>query len=1150
MPRSIAILLFGMHRSGTSAFAGFLNESGIPMGSQLMPPAFDNPRGFYEDERIVAFNEKILNILGQSWEAIEAIPKNWIAIQQIQALQREATTFIQTEFDNIPLFALKDPRFSLTLPFWQQIFQQLSIEVKQYILVRHPYEVANSLFKRNQIPKATAISLWLKYMLDAVAFCQLENTQWISFESVIHQPNIVLASLDTVVKDKGKKSNTIAKSFIQQELRHHHAKQAIKEPLLKESYALFQQLIKNKNQATLTELIAFRQSPEYKEWIPTIDLLASLSIDYGNGFMEYPPLKQRISLDTQEITFDLVNQKNAAPIRFRLTFANQLVALKLAYISWKTAAGQSIKIDNFTTNALIAFEQDYVFSKTGFIEFYPILNGPKIQQISAELTYQKLGVWAETAIPEIHQAIKKANFNLGIENGIKITSAKQQKANKSSFWVAFLKTGLSSPIIFLKNINVTNFNTLRKALLNEPPTLILNNLKKKLFNNSTNGNNWQQEAPSTEIAQSDQLLRGITEILKEPIAHLPKQKKLGQVLYFSTYLPDFDTSSGGKRATRYLALLAEEIEVFVYTLGEQPTKYVDKLTAAGIQVLPQMDYVQLKEEVPILKAIICSTYTAFSAVSILAAQYPNAQLIVDTVDVHWIRERRSIGLIDGYTKENVAKNKAIEIAVYQQADSIWAVTEEDKKTILAEIPSAKVAIISNVHQPVVKTFIDNGKYTLLFIGSYKHEPNIAAAQLLALTIFPKIKAAIKEAELIIAGAYAPKAIADLGQLPSVTFKGFVEEKEMGTLYKNTFLSISPLLAGAGIKGKICEAIAFATPVVTTAIGNEGINLVHEIDGLIGPVEDLAPIITKALKRGYDFERMTQGATQKLAGLVGPLAVKRHLLEAFFPTVSICIVTWNGLGLLKKCIASIIENTHYPNYQILVYSNACTDGTVAYLKELAVNNDNVTPIFATTNEVFVKPNNKMMRFFPKNDVILLNNDTEVMTNWLLELHRAAYASKKIGIAGSKILYPDGRLQEYGAELYAHGGGQNIGKGENPNQVLYQVPKVTGYVSGCAMYIKRSTIDKIGFFDERFHPCYYEDSDYCYTAAEQDIQTVVTPYSIIYHKEGATAGQNTDAGFKRYQAINRDKFIKKHIGKNNGIDWGNRQLSRNKSDRRGV
>ena len=163
------------------------------------------------------------------------------------------------------------------------------------------------------------------------------------------------------------------------------------------------------------------------------------------------------------------------------------------------------------------------------------------------------------------------------------------------------------------------------------------------------------------------------------------------------------------------------------------------------------------------------------------------------------------------------------MCIRDRADSVWAVTEVDKKAILEAIPSAKVNIISNVHQPEISIFADNGKKTLLFFGSYKHEPNISAVKILAQTIFPKVKAIFPNAQLIIAGANAPKEIIELGQLSGVIYKGFIEEADLANLYKDAFLVVAPLLAGAGIKGKICEAIAFRTPVITTPIG---LSLIH------------------------------------------------------------------------------------------------------------------------------------------------------------------------------------------------------------------------------------------------------------------------------------------------------------------------------------
>jgi GT2 family glycosyltransferase len=363
----------------------------------------------------------------------------------------------------------------------------------------------------------------------------------------------------------------------------------------------------------------------------------------------------------------------------------------------------------------------------------------------------------------------------------------------------------------------------------------------------------------------------------------------------------------------------------------------------------------------------------------------------------------------------------------------------------------------------------------------------------------------------------------------VQFRGYVEEGEMDDLYKEVALTVSPLLAGAGIKGKICESIAYMTPVVTNDIGNEGINLKHEEEGLIVPVASMAAILIKALRRDYNFAEMTVKAQEKLFKLVGPKVVQEAIVHSIFPKISVCIVTWNGIAMLKKCIESIEKHTVYPNYKIIVYSNACTDGTTDYLKKLSSKNKKIIPILATENEVFVRPNNKMMQLFPEEDIVLLNNDVYVTPNWLYALYKTAYGSSKYGVAGAKILYPDGSLQEFGAEIYKDGTGQNIGKGDNPDLKRYTEEKEVGYVSGCAMYIKRSTIQKIGVFDEQFHPCYFEDSDYCYRAKEYGLKTAVSPNSIVYHEEGATAGTDSGSGFKQYQEINKAKFLAKHKSK---------------------
>ena len=422
---------------------------------------------------------------------------------------------------------------------------------------------------------------------------------------------------------------------------------------------------------------------------------------------------------------------------------------------------------------------------------------------------------------------------------------------------------------------------------------------------------------------------------------------------------------------------------------------------------------------------------------------------------------------------------------------------------------------------------DSGTNDMLFFGGFNHYPNISAVKTIANEILPEVRKKIPDAQLIIAGANAPEEVIELGYLEGVIYKGFIEEEEIDQLYKDSFLAVAPLLAGAGIKGKICESIAFRTPVATNSIGNEGVNLVNLEDALISDDNNgLSSLIVRAMNREFNLGSFTEKAQIKLQSIVGPAGVKSNMVNSIMPEISICIVTWNRIDLLQRCIESIEGNTVYPSYKILVHSNGCNDGTQEYLSAAATLNPRIVPILSKTNEVFVLPNNNMMKMFPDNDVVLVNNDVYVTKGWLTNLYNAAYENSDIGIAGSKILYPDDTLQEFGSELYEDGTGRNIGKWDDPNKDDYKRIRRVGYVSGCSMYIKRATINKIGVFDEQFHPCYCEDSDYCYTAWENGLETVVTPESIIYHDEGGTSGTDEESGFKAYQKVNFEKFLTKH------------------------
>ena len=612
-----------------------------------------------------------------------------------------------------------------------------------------------------------------------------------------------------------------------------------------------------------------------------------------------------------------------------------------------------------------------------------------------------------------------------------------------------------------------------------------------------------------------------------PYFEAEEDKHKMTILYAAPQMPNFDESSGGKRAYLMLKLLAEQYNVICYSTRISKQSHRDALESLGIRVINNLEPQHVIEKVDNIDVIIAAWYFSYYEIKPIIQHFSTAKFIVDSVDIHWVREERSIGNWDGISIDKQQENKLHEIEVYSKADIIWVVSEEDRVAVHKALPSADVRIVSNIHIMKPDSYVKEKPNNILFFGGYNHYPNINAIHILAKTIFPKILQQVDDARLIIAGSNAPEDVKELGHLENVDYKGFINFADIKKLYQDSKLTIVPLTEGAGIKGKICEAIEYMTPVVTNDIGNEGIRLVTQVDGFVSnDYDEMAQFAIEILEDKHNLKKLTENAQDKVQALLGPETNMKVMVESFRPTVDICIVTYNKLELLQQCLDSIFKNTKYPHYNIIVYSNGCTDGTQEYLQKLSEENPIVEAILSDSNDVFVKPNNAMMRTNSTHDVVLINNDVQVTENWLSALVKEAYKSKSIGIVGSKILYPDNTLQEFGSELYATGSGMNIGKHGDPNAIEFMKPKKASYVSGCSMYIKRSTILAIGVFDELFDPCYAEDSDYCYTAWEEGIEVNVTPESIVYHLEGASSGTDTNTGFKRFQKINIQKFLSKH------------------------
>jgi GT2 family glycosyltransferase len=177
-----------------------------------------------------------------------------------------------------------------------------------------------------------------------------------------------------------------------------------------------------------------------------------------------------------------------------------------------------------------------------------------------------------------------------------------------------------------------------------------------------------------------------------------------------------------------------------------------------------------------------------------------------------------------------------------------------------------------------------------------------------------------------------------------------------------------------------------------------------------------------------------------------------------------------------------------------------------------------------NDYFVKPNNFLISHYPDRDVVMMNNDIEVLhEGWLANLVDAAYSSSIVAAAGGRLLDGNGLISEAGAEIYFDGTGRNMGRGLPDNHPSVLAFRSVGFVSGCLMYMRRDAIKVVGTLDETFHPMYFEDAAWNYRAHTLGLKTIYSPWVKAIHLEGSSAGTTPGYNMKRYQEINREKFI---------------------------
>jgi glycosyltransferase involved in cell wall biosynthesis/GT2 family glycosyltransferase len=241
-----------------------------------------------------------------------------------------------------------------------------------------------------------------------------------------------------------------------------------------------------------------------------------------------------------------------------------------------------------------------------------------------------------------------------------------------------------------------------------------------------------------------------------------------------------------------------------------------------------------------------------------------------------------------------------------------------------------------------------------------------------------------------------------------------------------------------------------------------------------------------------------------------------------PEVSILIVNWNAAALTMDCIRQVWAATEGVRYEILIADNGSCDAEVAPLRWLGAG---VKLIEIGCNRFFGEANNIAVDAARGKFVCFLNNDAFVEVGWLTNLREAFKDHPQVGGVGPLFRFPDGRIQEGGG--YVDKGGYPVrgGRGDAEASAELSQDTVVDYISAAALLVDRDLFLRVGGFDLRFEPAYYEDTDLCFKIRAAGKTVIYRPSAVVFHIEGASANGDPAAELRRKHLgdLNRGKFV---------------------------
>jgi O-antigen biosynthesis protein len=315
-------------------------------------------------------------------------------------------------------------------------------------------------------------------------------------------------------------------------------------------------------------------------------------------------------------------------------------------------------------------------------------------------------------------------------------------------------------------------------------------------------------------------------------------RKQKQILIIDAQTPRPDHDSGSLRLVNLMRLLREEGAhvVFLPADRHRVEPYATQLQHLGVEAwhapFAARPPAWLREHGPRFDTVMVSRhYVASEFLPLLRAHAPQAKLIFDTVDLHYLRERRGAEVAgDAALARAAERTRALELDVIAKFDVTLVVSDIERDLLRIDAPGARVGLLSNLHRIAGAGQPFAQRHDLVFVGGFRHPPNVDAVRWFVQEAFPSIRARLPDVRFHCIGSHTPPEIEALAAWPGVIVHGHLAD--IDPHMDGGRIAVAPLRYGAGVKGKINLSMAHGQPVVATSCAVEGMHLRDGEDVLV------------------------------------------------------------------------------------------------------------------------------------------------------------------------------------------------------------------------------------------------------------------------------------------------------------------------------